>query len=339
MPSDMSFDRTASHALMSLLADGPARTLVERASGQSEQPLYDLQIRSDTKGTGTRATLYYGMTKLIDVCERGGQFSLTAGEKYMALDSFKDAWKSWRPRSSVEQEWPAVEVYLKDVARHVADASALKKEGPVHAAISSGNSDAYRVIQREAGPSFTDTPTREHRHAEWRRPFNEALAARGSGDPWWPRDVNVGSSPDFLAVDIGGRLALIEAKAGSATAGELSKVAVQAGVYARMFADLLEENGQEALDAVARMLGQREALGLSRKGVLHLRERGQVVPVVAIGPDRPPAEFHRRMWEVARAVAGVVGPRVDPLEVWYLDRCGWIEEVERREDVESSPAN
>ena len=147
------------------------------------------------------------------------------------------------------------------------------------------------------------------------------------------------AAPTSWAVDIGGRLALIEAKAGSATAGELSKVAVQAGVYARMFGTLLR--GERPGGPGRRWRGcwgSGEALGLSRKGVLHLRERGQVVPVVAIGPDRPPAEFHRRMWEVPRAVAGVVGPRVDPLEVWYLDRCGWIEEVDAPgEDVESSP--
>lgn len=334
MTRDMSFDRTASEALMSLLADGPARSLVVRATGQSERPLYDLQIRSDPDGRETRATLYYGMTKLIDLQERGGRFRLAAGAGYMALDSFQDTWKIWQPQPLIEQEWPAVEIYLEEVARHVAGSSAVNREGPVHAAISSGNSDAYRVIQREAGPRYRDTPTRERRHAEWRRPFNDALAARRGGDGWWPKDVKVGSSPDFLAVDIGGRLALIEAKAGSAGAGELAKVAVQAGVYARMFADLLEENGEEGMDAIARMLEQRASLGLSRKGVLHLREKGQVVPVVAIGPDRPPAKFHRRMWEVAGAVSDVMGDRVDPLEVWYLDECGRIVEVERREDVE-----
>ena len=99
-------------------------------------------------------------------------------------------------------------------------------------------------------------------------------------------------------------------------------------------ADLLEENGDGAMDAIARMLEQRASLGLSRKGVLHLREKGQVVPVVAIGPDRPSSTVHRRMWEVARVVSDVMGERVDPLEVWYVDECGRIVEVGRWEDVE-----
>ena len=334
MDNDMHFDRSVSDELMGMLTGGAGEALVGRATGQSDEPLYDLQLRSEPKGTASWATLYYGMTALINVRERKGQFQLTADKGYMALDSFDPAWTIWQPQASIGQGWPAVETYLDELIGHVADGSATKKEGPVHSAIASGNSDAYRVIQREARPSFRNKPTRERRLAGWVAPFNHALATHGNGEPWWPRDVKVGSSLDFLAVDIGGRLALIEAKADAASASELAKVAVQAGVYASMFADLLAENHHDALDAVARMLGQRATLGLSRKGVLHLREQGQVVPVIAIGPGRPSEEVHRRMWEVARAVGDVLDRRVDPVEVWYLDRAGRITEVERWQDVE-----
>jgi hypothetical protein len=66
-----------------------------------------------------------------------------------------------------------------------------------------------------------------------------------------------------------------------AAAGE---VAVQAGVYALMYADLPRENGEEAPAATSTMLAQRASLGLSRNRVLHLREECEVLPVVTIGP-------------------------------------------------------
>lgn len=332
MGHDIRFDRSVSDALMEMLSRGAGRGLVERARQQPSEPLFDLQLRSEPKGTASWATLYYGMTALVNLRERRGRFQLTAHRRYMALDEFDEQWGSWQSPEAIEHFWPDVERYLDAIAAHVADDPALRKEGPVHAAIASGNSDAYRVIQREARPSFADIPTRQRRLAGWVAPFNAALDRRDVGERWWPRQVTVGSSTDFIAVDIGGRLALIEAKSDTASAGELAKVAVQAGVYAAMFADLLAEQADGTLSAIKRMLGQRTALGLSRPGVLHLRQRGQVVPVVAIGPGRPSPGVHRRMWQIAHTVADASDVRIDPLEVWYLDRAGRITEVERWDD-------
>lgn len=332
MNGDMRFDRSVSDELLDMLRHGAARGLVDRAQDQGDEPLYDLQLRREPKGTRSWATLYFGMTALINLHEHKGEYKLTADESYMAHRSFDTAWTTKQPREAIESAWPRVEAYLDDIKGDVAS-SATSKEGPVHAAIGSWNSDAYRVIQREARPSFKDKATRDRRLADWVAPFNRALAQRQDPPKWWPKNVKVGSSLDFLAVDIGGRLALVEAKADAATARELAKVAVQAGVYAAMFADLLRENRDEAFTAVSTMLQQRTSLGLSRKGVLHLRDKGQVVPVIAIGPGRPTPEVHRRMWEVAQAVSGVRDENVDPIEVWYLDRAGHITEVERWGDV------
>jgi hypothetical protein len=330
---EMHFDRSVSEPLLRMLSDDAGAALVERACGQDHEPLFDVQLRSAPKGTASWATLYYGMTALLNLRERRGEFQLTAHRKYMALDTFDERWTDWQPQESIELAWPKVERYLDDIIDHVGDTPALRKEGPVHAAIASGNSDAYRVIQREARPSFTDTQTRQRRLDGWAAPFNRALEEHDPGERWWPSDVKVGSSLDFLAVDIGGRLALIEAKADTASAAAIAKVAVQAGVYAAMFADLLQERPRETVEAIERMLTQRAALGLSRPGVLHLREAGGVVPVVAIGPGRPSPEVRRRMWQVARAVADAADHRIDPMEVWYLDRVGRIAEVERWEDI------
>lgn len=335
MDVDFRFDRAVSEELMDALLHGPANDLVKLVKNQRGTPLYDLQLRREVKPKNPKswATLYYGMTALLNLSEhKGDRFRLTADKSYMALDEFDDTWKGWQPREAIEQAWPRVARYLEAV-KGVVDPKHTSKEGAVHASIGAGGSDAYRVINREASPSFRDTPTRTRRRSGWAAALNAALHDDPeAGQPWWPKDVKVGSSLDFLAVDIGGRLALIEAKADSASAKELAKVAVQVGVYAAMYADLLREDSLST-EAIPRMLSQRTRLGLSRKGMLHLREEGRVVPVVAIGPGKPSTEVHRRMWKVAIAVARAHGDKVDPVEVWYLDAHGRITEVEREEDV------
>lgn len=336
----MRFDRSVSEELMDMLARGPAQDLVRMAAKQSSKaPLYDLQLRREPKGKNpvSWATLYYGLTALINIRERDGKYQLTADKKYKRIREFDDSWTAWRSRDDIENEWQRILEYLTAVPGHVADRY-ITKEGPVHGAISSGKSDAYRVINREASPSFKDAATKNRRRAGWIEPFSRALASREEPPKWWPTNVNVGASLDFLAVDIGGRLALIEAKANTASAAEIAKVPVQVGVYAAMYADLLQHD-QEAVAAVDRMLKQRTQLGLSRKGVLHLRDERRVVPVIAIGPDRPTPEVHRRMWEVADTVTRARGPNVDPVEVWYLDSSGHILEVERTEDVQLQKAH
>jgi hypothetical protein len=233
---DMRFDRSVSDALLGVLSGGAGAALVARAREQGGQrclTLFDLQLRSEPKGTASWATLYYGMTALLNLRERWGRLQLTAHPKYMAVDSIDPEWSQWQPPESLKSGWLRVERYLDEVIDHVGDGPALRREGPVHAAIAPGSSDAYRVIQREARPSFTDKPTRQRRLAGWVTPFNDALDRHDVGERWWPRQVRVGSSLDFIAVDIGGRLALIEAKADTASAAELAKVAVQASFTVR----------------------------------------------------------------------------------------------------------
>lgn len=336
---DFQFDRTVSASLMDMLRTGPASHLVELARRQPpHSPRYDLQLRRVPKGKSSpsRATLYYGLTALLNLHERKGRYRLTAHKSYQAVEAFDTAWTTWQRRESIEAAWPQVAEYLEAVVA-VVPRSQISKEGPVHASIGAGRSDAYRVINREATPSFANKCVKARRLANWVMPYNKALSARTASPAWWPKAVKVGSSLDFLAVDIGGRLGIVEAKFHGAQAGELAKVAVQVGVYASIFRDLLHDD-PGALKAFARMLAQRSSLGLSPAGGLHLRDERRVVPVIAIGPGRPSGEVHDRMWQVAESVSQVHGSNIDPVEVWYLDADGRISEVERAEDLHRSRA-
>lgn len=333
MGKSLWFDRTVSDELVGFLADGRAHGLVDLAVGDHKgEPLFDLQLRRATKGTKpvSWASLYYGLTSVLDLEERGGQFRIVAHRTHRTLGGFDDAWSEWQERSSLDRVWPSVANYITRVTPTV-DKRWTDKEGAVHAAISSGTSDAYRIVNREVSPAFSDQPTKDAMMASWWRPIDDALRAQDNGEAWWPRDVKIGASPDFLAVDIGGRLAVIEAKHHSAT-GMISKVPLQVGFYAKMFASLLAEDA-DVMESMEGMLRQRVALGLSRPGVLYLTRRREVVPVVAIGPERPSKAGRQRLWDVALATSRALGEGVDPIELWYLDRLGRIEEVERPGDL------
>lgn len=327
------FNRTVSDDLMAILTGGGARELVELAVAEQEsEPLFDLQLRRDTRGSNpvSWASLYYGLTSVLDLEERQGSVRLSAHKTHRSRGGFQEEWSDWQEPAKLDDAWPQVFAYLGRVVPTV-DERWTGKEGAVHAAISSGTSDAYRIINREVSPGFTDQATKDAMMASWWQPLDESLRRGPSPEPWWPTDVTVGASPDFLAVDIGGRLAVIEAKHHSAT-GMIAKVPLQVGFYAKMFRTLLEED-DDALEAMEAMLRQRVALGLSRPGVLYLTRRREVVPVVAIGPKRPSKAGRERLWKVALSTSRALGDGVDPIELWYLDRQGRIEEIERPGDV------
>lgn len=342
----MRFDRVVTDELIRLLTETGARQLVELARTQDGgPPLYDLQLRRrqrkpeqvETKSLRECwATLYYGLTKLIDLHERDGEAKLVS-PSYGNRASFDVAWSEWQDPDQLLRQWPRVSKYLEDVVTSDAvDARFLSKEGPVHAALSSGRSDAFRVINREANPAFASDPVKKATLAGWVKPFNTVLAERSPGKRWWPKDVKVGAALDHLAVDIAGRLLIIEAKAGNAAAGEIAKVTVQAGVYAAMYADMLRDD-PSAVDRLRTMLQQRVDLNLVTRGTLHLRDHTRVAPIIAIGWPHPSQEVRRRMWEVASAVDAVRDPeRIDPVEIWYLTHEGRIGRVERAADVTST---
>lgn len=326
----MSFDRTISAELLQFLR-GPGKVLLEWRS--RDPTIFDVQLRRAPKGNVSWASLYCGLTSILDLEERDRSFRLSAHKTHRDRGGFDTAWGAWAPAEELADQIPHVARYLDRVAPLV-DKRWTDKEGAVHAGIASGQSDAYRIINRETSPSFKDQATRDRLTTAMWRPLRSELVRHTLNEKWWPdpHEVKIGTSPDFLGVDIGGRLLVIEAKHHSATS-MLTKVALQVGFYARMFGRLIDEEPQ-ALDAMQSMLAQRVDLELSRSGHLYLTEPTRVVPVVAVGPGRPSKEAHRRLWLVADAVSRAGGPgNVDPVEVWYLDGAGRIVQLERPADV------
>ena len=177
--------------------------------------------------------------------------------------------------SKVDAIWDDVERYLARAQPRV-QKRWIEKEGRVHATLASGNLDAFRIINREASPSFLDATTKDATGKEVWAAVGTALQSADGSEKWWPTTMTVGNSLDFLAVDVGGRLALIEAKHHSAT-GMIAKVAAQVGSYARLYSYLLQDDQQGALQLIDEMLKQRVQLGLARNGVLYLMQPVRIV--------------------------------------------------------------
>ncbi len=324
----MRLDRRVSRDLMSALSrDGSLRSLVE---SRGDRRLLDLQLRKEPWGSTSWATLYAGLTGVLSVRERNGAFWLDAADSHKSAGGFAAEWASPLPLKDLTPMWSAVETYVRRVIETLPDRH-FAAEGVVHAALCSGRSDDYRVIDREASPAFRDTATRDGVCAEIGTPLREAVAGAGRTEAWWPSNrnhgvmPNLGWSPDVIAVGEDGRLLVIEAK----PAGALEGIAwgpVQVRFYAELFARLLRE--QHDLVAVLNdMLAQRVALGLtpSAEG---LQTPLTIVPVLAIGAGIPSPEAEERFNQVRKVIDAV--PSTDGIgsvELWWLDDDGHIVEA------------
>lgn len=121
--SDLHFDRSISGPLLSMLKDGAARHLVDLASSQPPtKPMYDLQLRRDPKGNNPKswATLYYGMTALLNLYGRNGRFRLDAHKSYMSAAKFDSAWTTWQSTDSARRFSPELLVEIPHLGAGVA---------------------------------------------------------------------------------------------------------------------------------------------------------------------------------------------------------------------------
>ncbi len=238
-------DRVVSPALLDALAlGGPLEGVV--AWRNNDPGLQDVQLRREPKGRASWASLYLGLTSVLDVYEPHGRFRLKAHKTQREAGGFRADWLSWQSLPELKQRWGGIVAYLERVEPLV-QARWTQTEGGTHGLIA-GRLRAGTVFQREASLSFLDQPTKDELVGQWRSGLLDALSSTGRTEPWW-RAVEAtrrGTSPDFLAVDDQGRLLVIEAKPASAAAGVVGSP-VQMGLYAAMYAEWLRKVGADAV--------------------------------------------------------------------------------------------
>jgi hypothetical protein len=334
----MHYDRTASAALLDTLRPtGPLHSLIQWR--QADPSLRDVQLRKQPKGPASWASLYLGLTSVLDVYEQGGQFRLAAHRTHRSDGGFDPAWAVWQSLDAIAERLPQVEQYLLRVVPKV-HPRWLDREGRVHALLASSPHSGISVINREASISFSNQPTKNAACRAWSDDLLAPLAAAGRSESWWTAQLTkrLGTSPDFIAVDGEGRLLVIEAKPASSAAG-ITGGPAQVGFYATMYASWLREAGGAARDGLQRELDQRRQLGLDPANeVRRISDPVTVVPVLAIGPGIVSPEAWPRLAAVAQALA-MDAPAIQPLEVWRLAADGTPRPVLLSSPVLSPPAD
>jgi hypothetical protein len=316
----MRYDRRVSEALLNAIEDeGPLAGLIDVV--RADRGTRDLQLRR-ARGVECWATLYVGLTKVLDIKERNGQFRLDAHPTYTSLPEFDVTWRQWQDLADLQNTWYAVLTYVEAAIASVR-AEFTNGEGAVQAALLSGAAEQFRTIDREVVLAHTNTASRNATLNPVEIALNEALGAANDGAPWWPgarSRVSFGGELDVLAIDEAGRLLTIEVKPANTVAG-IAKSPAQVALYATLWSMWLDET-DESEHVLQGMLDQRARLGLGRPGPAPTPE--SVVPVVAIGPGKLSKEALPRLRQVAQAVQPVLQarPSVQPLEVWLVDEQG-----------------
>lgn len=287
-PTDAYFDRRVPEELMDALRPGGfAHSLVEYA--RSGQYGLDLALRADVKSNESRATLYVGTTKALDL-----HYLLGKGFSLGVHDSWKKTgpWDpSWTKRANSEQQvarWPAVERFVESCIANVVGKGAHIKEGVVQAGFSRFGDGNPCVVDREAVVGYRNEATKARLLKQTRAPLQKFLtdAAADPGQKWLKPALK-STECDALAISKSGDLLTVEIKPDSAGAN-VAFAPLQAWQYARQFQqwiDCYEEAGLSAHDVILGMYEQRRELGLSvGRERPALAKRLKVIPVVAVRP-------------------------------------------------------
>lgn len=289
----LSYDRRASDELMAALSpNGFAHSLVEFANA-GLYPL-DLQVRGYAGKPGTWVTLYVGLTKVLDLHNRGDRFKLNAHTTYQAgKHGWNSSWGRWQSAASLGSKWQDVETYLDTVIPSVG-ASHLK-EGAVQSAVSALKSRDLVAIDREVVIAFSSKAERTQVGKKLWSPMLQVLVG-ASTEAWWKAlPTSLGGECDALAISAEGDLLAIEIKPASAAIKGIAWAPLQA----RHYAALIQQWADETPTAGAILQGvvaQRQTLGLLN-GATTIREPIRVQPVLVLQSGAA-VKAKDRMWQV-----------------------------------------
>lgn len=155
---DYRYDRRVDSGFLELFdTRGAFRTLTEYAR-KARYPV-DLQFRRNPKTAAQHASLYVGLTTVLDVHWKPGAVKLAAHPTFHQ-SGFQEAWMSWTAIGEAAARAGAVDDYLDAVIPKAA-AGRAAVEGAVQAAVSSFDSANRVMLDREVLLHFRDTPTKQ----------------------------------------------------------------------------------------------------------------------------------------------------------------------------------
>jgi hypothetical protein len=318
----LSYDRRAPQELLDALRPGGwAHSLVEY--GRSGQYALDLQLRGYASKPEHWATLYVGLTKVLDLRHHSTRgFRLDAHPTYCVPKfGWDPAWSNWADARLLSASMPAIEDYLERVVPSIGPR--YLREGAVQSAISGFSSTNMVVIDREATVRFSSQKERVAVTSRLAAPLLRATD-RSNGAAWWSsRPPTLGTECDALAVDIDGRLLAIEVKPPNAT-GTIAWSPLQVRQYASLFSEWASTELGSA-EIIQGMVDQRAELGLAGHAP-RVRKPLEVRPMIAIGRRCSSAAMSRLTDVQGRLIeAGLDDPPLAVVSVTLAGRLDpWI---------------
>jgi len=313
----MTYDRRAPGGLMDALMDGFASSLKDYVL--AHQYPVDLQLRGYEGKNQNHATLYVGLTKVLDLHFRPeDKFKLSAHASYAkAQHGWQDEWTKLRPTSWWEDRWEAVDEYLDTIIPKIG--TSYLKEGRTQAAVNTLRNETITVIDREVVVAFANAAERTAITKPLQASLLEPLQG-AHGAAWWEKTMpkSLGNECDALAVRDGELLA-VEIKPASASAAAIAWSPLQVQHYANLLRKWATTH-PTAAQIIEEMVQQRVELGLCPAIREPVRRPLEVRPVVVLQHGCSAAALDR-MNTVRRALAAVQPDRPQP-EVLVLTAAG-----------------
>jgi hypothetical protein len=312
---EIHYDRRVSSGFLSNFeVGGQARLLVELAKF-APFPI-DFQLRHDVKSGAEHASLYVGLTSVLNVDQTAsGELRLRAHPTWAnAVNKFDPSWVA----GVAPNQWGDVENYLEFVIP-AATKSHASREGGVQSAVSKFLSDERIMLDREAMLHFRDTPTKKSLTEQVVHPIREAVASLAGSLDGAVKE-KFGGKCDLLAVDSAGRVLAVEVKPRNVPT--IRWAAAQATVYAKLFERWLISTDVPAspVEVLNGEWAQRHLLGLSPKPDARFAALPQVVPIVVLQRGTKPALIDEFRLVQSRLCNANVG--YPDLELWEVGMTG-----------------
>jgi hypothetical protein len=286
-PFTIRYDRRVSDSFLSFFLGGGPLGRLRVIAQQAALPL-DLQMRKDPKTGGQWASLYAGLSSVLDVhlTKKGLRFKAHPTFAGDSKFGFSKTWATPMDPADVAAEWLEIELYLERVIPYAVRTHAMT-EGLVQTVVAKKTTDEWAILDREVTPSFRDILYKQSVIAECMQPLlasTEAAAATLVKVPAGPKKF--GTECDLLALDNKGRLLAIEVK--PLDAATIAWVPAQATMYARVLQYWIDTDPITATDGITPRrviedtLAQRQKLDHSAGFTVNLAEPMSVTPVVVL---------------------------------------------------------
>jgi hypothetical protein len=197
---DYRYDRRVDSGFLELFGAGGAFGTLTEYARKARYPV-DLQFRRNPKSAAQHASLYVGLSTVLDVHWKPGAVKLAAHRTYRA-SGFQPAWQSWTAIGDAETQADALGAYLDAVipeaAAGVPPSRALCRLPSPRSTQPTGSCSTGRVLLH-----FRDTPTKQRIMDEVTA---DLLCALKTAPVSGVRPASLGGRCDLLALDSAGRL-------------------------------------------------------------------------------------------------------------------------------------